>query len=114
MTAVPRKNAKGDSSIRLNRTGNSFSTRPLFDFSISESGSRPNRRDGDFAWADRGHFERNDRPSDSRAARWLGGVLAFVLAIFTLDRENFVLSRPYSSSSFVLEIIKHRVLRPQS
>src|SRR5262249_42591858 len=48
ITAVPRKKAKGDSSIRENRIGKRCFTLPSFDFSISESGSRPEGRDPAF------------------------------------------------------------------
>src|SRR6516165_7402684 len=71
ITAVPRKKANGDSSIRLNRIGKRCFTLPLVDFSMSKSGSRPERLDAVFEWLERGHFARSARPSDLRAARSL-------------------------------------------
>ena len=119
MAAVPRKNAKGDSIIRLNRTGNKRSTLPWFDFSISESGSRSVRFRTTVAWADRGHFDRKDRPSDCRAARWLTGFLAFVFAMSLgsgrklkkSNGENTSCVLTYSSSSFVLVLVLEMINR---
>jgi hypothetical protein len=44
----------------------------LVDFSMSKSGSRPERLDAMFECFERGHFARNKRPLDCRAARRLG------------------------------------------
>ena len=69
--AVPRKNVNGDSSILVNRIGKRCFTLPLFDSSMSESGSRSELLDAIFEWPERGHFARNERPSDCLATRWL-------------------------------------------
>jgi hypothetical protein len=87
ITAVPRKKAKGDSSIRVNRIGKRFLTLPAVDFSMSDSGSRGERLDGVFEWLERGHFERNERPCDWPAARWLVVTGAAFISYFSLARS---------------------------
>ena len=84
IAAVPRRKAKGDSSIRVNRIGRRLFTLPVFDFSISKSGSRPERLDTVFEWLERGQFARNERPSDWRTARWLGVIGAAFIFYFSL------------------------------
>src|SRR5262249_40946299 len=84
--AVPRKNANGDPSIRPNRIGKRCFTLTSFDFSMSESGSRP---EGDpiFEWLERGHFARKERHWAWRAARVLVVMGAAFIFCFSLARS---------------------------
>jgi len=58
---------------------------------MSESGSRPDRLDAVFEWVERGHLERNERPSDWRVARWLVVMGAAFIFYFSLARSCWVL-----------------------
>jgi hypothetical protein len=71
----------------VNRIGKRFFTLPSVDFSMSKSGSRPERLDAVFEWLDRGHFARSERPSDWRVTRWLDVMGAAFIFYFSLARS---------------------------
>jgi hypothetical protein len=61
---------------------------------MSKSGSRPELLDAVFEWLDRGHFARNERPSDLRAARRLGVMGTAFIFLVSIKLLRIVQARP--------------------